>query len=330
MEKEKIEHKQQVEQLNSVISKIENELSICQTNFSNFKKKTQIREDDLFNDIVELEHKLKDFQNVVYKTGESITTIQKFTINPNPKGNGIAIGHDQPCYLHKALKAVPKLYNAQALFDSNVVNVVIYNRDYGTREFDYDDDSESRSKMANVFYNKPFDYSKYPPLYDTFHSHKEFTELPSCLPHIDEPTPVSHVAQVNGPLPSDEKVAPLPKDCRIMRYFKTFMDDIKFLEDIIASNSEIKVSTFMSPQAKEHRNVFQKQVLPHVQHLRQCATMWEQELQTEVTSMIHTFNATENSISKHKKKNKLLLFETDRLLEDVINRDIMSVIMNSM
>ena len=55
--------------------------------FSNFKKKTQEREDEFLGNVVELENKLKDFQNVVYKTGESVTTIQKFTINPNPKGN---------------------------------------------------------------------------------------------------------------------------------------------------------------------------------------------------------------------------------------------------
>ena len=178
--------------------------------FSNFKKKTQEREDEFLGNVVELENKLKDFQNVVYKTGESVTTIQKFTINPNPKGNGIAIGHDQPRCLHKALKAVPKIYNAQALFDSNVVNVVIYNRDYDTREFDYDDDSESRSKMANVLYNKPFDYSKYPPLYDTFKPQQELTESPWFMIQNDVQTPVSHVAQVNGPLPSDEQIAPLP------------------------------------------------------------------------------------------------------------------------
>ena len=158
---------------------------------------------------------------------------------------------------------------------------MIYNRDYDTREFDYDDDEESRSKMANVKYNKPFYYSKVPPLYDTFTPQKDQTELPWFLSRIDEPTPVSNVAQVNGPLPSDEKVAPLPKDCRIMRYFKN-IDDIKLLEDVIACNSEIKVSTFMSPQAKEHINVFQKQVLPHVQHLRLCATLWEQELQQKL------------------------------------------------
>ena len=87
-------------------------MSSCQTNFSNFKKTKQEREDGLLSDIIALEHKLKDFQNVVYKTGESITTIQKFTINQNPKGNGIAIGHDQPRCLHKALKANPKIYNA--------------------------------------------------------------------------------------------------------------------------------------------------------------------------------------------------------------------------
>ena len=81
-----------------------------------------------------------------------------------------------------------------------------------------------------------------------------------------------------------------------MRYFDTFMEDIKFLDQAIERNSEITVATFQNAYEKEKREVFQKQFLPHVQNLRLCATHWEQELQTEVKSIMEVFNATEHTI----------------------------------
>lgn len=95
-------------------------------------------------------------------------------------------------------------------------------------------------------------------------------------------------------------------------------------------NSEIKITTFTSSAEKEKREVFQKQILPHVQHLRHCAIRWEEELQNEVSNMINVFNATETSISKHKQQNKVLKSENDHLLEQVLYADIYSVIMNSL
>ena len=108
------------------------------------------------------------------------------------------------------------------------------------------------------------------------------------------------------------------------------MEDIKFLEEAIERNSQITVATFQSAYEKEKREVFQKQFLPHVQHLRLCATHWEQELQKEVKSMMEIFQATENTISKEKRRNKVLQKQSDRLLEFVLNADILSVIMNAL
>jgi hypothetical protein len=94
--------------------------------------------------------------------------------------------------------------------------------------------------------------------------------------------PVQTVAQLNGPLPSSGDVTPLPKCCRVLNYFKTFMDDIEILEETIERNSEIKIETFQSAYEREKRDIFQKQFLPIVQHLRHCSIRWEQELQKEV------------------------------------------------
>ena len=44
--------------------------------------------------------------------------------------------------------------------------------------------------------------------------------------------------------------------------------------------------------------------------------------------MMEVFEATENTISKEKRRNKVLQKQSDRLLEFVLNADILSVIMN--
>jgi hypothetical protein len=71
-------------------------------------------------------------------------------------------------------------------------------------------------------------------------------------------------------------------------------------------------------------------MLPIVKHLRLCATRWEQELQKEVKIMINVFNSNENTILVQKQRHKCLKDDADRLLEQVLNADILSVIMNDL
>jgi hypothetical protein len=69
--------------------------------------------------------------------------------------------------------------------------------------------------------------------------------------------------------------------------------------------------------------------LPLVHHLRRCATHWDQELKKEVKSMINIFKLNENAILVQQQRNRALKTDVDRLLEQVLHADIVSVIMNS-
>jgi hypothetical protein len=108
------------------------------------------------------------------------------------------------------------------------------------------------------------------------------------------------------------------------------MEDIDILEETIERNSEITIETFQSAYEREKRDIFQKQMLPIVKHLRLCATRWEHELQKEVKTMINVFESSENTILVQKQRNKGLKNDADRLLEQVLNADILSIIMNDL
>lgn len=129
--------------------------------------------------------------------------------------------------------------------------------------------------MSQIPFCKPYDYSKAPHISKSFVPPKEIPEkswyVTESYVSSSNGDPVQTVTQINGPLSSSGEITSFPKRCHILEYFKTFMEDIKILEDAFERNSEIKIATFQSAYEREKREIFQKQFLPFVQHLRLCA-----------------------------------------------------------
>lgn len=82
---------------------------------------------------------------------------------------------------------------------------------------------------------------------------------------------VKTCSQVNGPLPESCHLEPLPKQCQVLKYFDSFMQNIEYLERIVDHNSEINVTTFMSTVERDKREVFDKKFRPFVMRLRHGA-----------------------------------------------------------
>ena len=125
LENEKCELKQQVEQLQKDLSKTQTELSTCKMDFYEHKVRKRKREDSLLSEIITLEHQIQEFKNIVYKHGESVTTIQKFTLKPRPD-KGFAIGDYRSTFLHTTFKTNPKIYSMDQLLDNTIVRVVVH------------------------------------------------------------------------------------------------------------------------------------------------------------------------------------------------------------
>ena len=118
--------------------------------------------------------------------------IQKFTLKPNPNGYGPNLADYKPKFSNKAFKPNPEVYSAEHRIDDSIMSVVEYNRQ---EEFDADD--ESRSKLENVVYNKPFNYSKA----ITFVAQQNNANTPWVITAISEsfmlvPNPILHKLMV--------------------------------------------------------------------------------------------------------------------------------------
>jgi hypothetical protein len=175
-------------------------------------------------------------------------------LKPRPD-KGFALGDYRSTFLHTAFKENPKIYSMEQMHDNMSVRVVVHDI-----EEEEEIEEESRSKMIQKPFCKPYDYSATPHISKSFVPQKEIPEqswyVTESYVSSSNAAPVQTVAQTNGPLPSSGEITPLPKRCRVLEYFKTFMEDIENLEDAIERNSEIKLLLFNLLTSKKREKFF--------------------------------------------------------------------------
>nr|GEY20819.1 retrovirus-related Pol polyprotein from transposon TNT 1-94 [Tanacetum cinerariifolium] len=118
--------------------------------------KTQ--EDKELEKVIELENKVKVLDNIVYKTGQSVQTI-------NMLNNKCRTSFAKPKFLKKAQSANPRLYDI-GFYNDNLALMLAPDSDEVIRL-----EKESRSKLSDLI--RPFDYDKLNNLYDLFVPQRE-------------------------------------------------------------------------------------------------------------------------------------------------------------
>nr|GEW06854.1 zinc finger, CCHC-type [Tanacetum cinerariifolium] len=127
------------------------------------QKEAQIKlyktyEDKELEKVIELENQLKVLDNIVYKTGQSVQTI-------NMLNNKCRTSFTKPEFLKKAQRANPRLYDI-GCYNDNLVLMLAPDSDEVIRL-----EKESRSKLSYLI--RLFDYDKMNNLYDLFVSQRE-------------------------------------------------------------------------------------------------------------------------------------------------------------
>nr|GEX43652.1 Gag-Pol polyprotein [Tanacetum cinerariifolium] len=162
MESEKSfnQYTQKINDLNQTISEMKKELFAHQESISILSqaKEAQIklyktRDDKELDKVIALENKVKVLDNIVYKTGQSVQTINM--LNRNYKTS-----FAKPEFLKKAQRANPRLYNI-GCYNDNLALMLAPESDEVIRL-----EKESRSKLSDLI--RPFDYEKLNNLYDLF------------------------------------------------------------------------------------------------------------------------------------------------------------------
>nr|GFA97458.1 hypothetical protein [Tanacetum cinerariifolium] len=138
--------------LNQTISEMKDKLSAHQETISilSKQKEAQIKlyktqEDKKIDKVIELENKVKVLDNIFYKTGQSVQTM-------NMLNNKCQTSFAKPEFLKKAQRANPRLYDI-GCYNDNLALMLAPDTDKVIRL-----EKESRSKLRDLI--RPFDYTK--------------------------------------------------------------------------------------------------------------------------------------------------------------------------
>ncbi|GJV71726.1 hypothetical protein Tco_1491721 [Tanacetum coccineum] len=109
---------EEIANLNNQLSKEKSTVSSLQEEKKKLKSDFKIREDELLDKQIQLENKIKELDNILVKTGQSIQTMQMLSPKPDSfyhTEQKMALGYQNPFYLKQAQQKQQSLYNGKVL-----------------------------------------------------------------------------------------------------------------------------------------------------------------------------------------------------------------------
>nr|GEW09295.1 retrovirus-related Pol polyprotein from transposon TNT 1-94 [Tanacetum cinerariifolium] len=149
---------EEISDLNKQLSKEKSTVSFLLEEKKRLKSGFKTRKDELLDKQIQLEKKIKDLNNILVKTGQSIQTIHMLSPKPDSiyhTEQKMALGYQNPFYLKQAQKKQQSLYDGKVLLEKHDPPVVHDSEE--TLQLA----QESREKMKHLNKEiKPANYTK--------------------------------------------------------------------------------------------------------------------------------------------------------------------------
>ncbi|GJV02891.1 hypothetical protein Tco_1336460 [Tanacetum coccineum] len=343
MIREKLALKEQIDSLEQNLSKqIKEKESLFKT-FTVFKNESKEKENKYMENEIDLEKKIKELDNIVYKVGQSAQTVhmltkpQAFYDNTHKQ----ALGYQNPFYLKKAQRLKPTLYDGVVLSNTHVAMPVIDDEETLILE------EESRSKMfekakdpeviAKKISHKPIDYEKLNSLIEDFETRfspqQELSAEQAFWFHILNPSiESSYTPPVIVEVPSE-----LPKVSLVNASLKKLKFHLTQFDYVVKKRTTPSALEEGEWGFEHTKAVFNNEIIPFLKSLKDIFNVFDKDLLNEITEVQTVFDQMEASVQQFSVDKKCLeiakkeiLLENDRLLQKVMSQDVLITVMNSM
>ncbi|GJX15620.1 retrovirus-related pol polyprotein from transposon TNT 1-94 [Tanacetum coccineum] len=343
MIRDKLALKEQVDSLKQNLSKQIKEKECLLQTFMVFKNESKEKEDEYMENEIDLEKKIKELDNILFKMGQSaqtvhmLTKLQAFYDNIHKQ----ALCYQNLFHLKKVQRIKPTLYNGIVMSDKHVVMLVIDDEETLILE------EISRSKMSEKekdpeiinknISHKPIDYEKVNRLSKDFG--KRFT------PQQEMDAEQAFWLRISNPIskPSDASSIKIeaPKKLPKVSLVNESLKKLKF--HLARFDNVVKIRT--TPDARtegewgfEHtKAVFNNEIIPFLKSLKDIFNVFDRDLLNEILEVHTVFNQMDTVVQHFpvdkqclKIAKKELLLENDRLLKQIMSQEVPLTVMNSM
>ncbi|GKA89938.1 hypothetical protein Tco_0811750, partial [Tanacetum coccineum] len=263
---------------------------------------------------IALEKKIKHPDNIVFKRDQSIQTVHMLT-KPQffyDHTTKQALGFQNPFYLKKSQQLEPKLYDGNVIKKTNAIVIP---------------DSEKTLMLAEESHSKIILKQN----------------DPIMLEKKVNTTPVDYANSMNSVQPtlsSRPTKVEVPKELPKVSIVNTSLKKLKHHLagfDVVVKERTIPTAITEGLWGFEHTKAcFKDEIIPFVKALKGLFNTFDQYLIDELFKVQNVFHKMEQAVEQHRLESKTfevkmnqVLNENERLLEQVISKDIVNTIVNS-
>ncbi|GJY76915.1 hypothetical protein Tco_0482031 [Tanacetum coccineum] len=291
---------------------------------------------------IALEKKIKQLDNIVFKRDQSAQTVHMLT-KPQffyDHTTKQALGFQNPFYLKKAQQLEPKLYDGNVIKNTSAIVIPDSEETLLLAE-------ESRSKMLlkqkdpmmleKKVNTTPVDYAVLNQLSQDFETR--------FVPQTELSAEQAFWSQnsVNSPEPtlsSRPTKVEVPKELPKVSMVNTSLKKLKYHLagfDVVVKERTTPTAIIEGSWGFEHTKAcFRDEIIPFVKAMKDLFNTFDQFLIDELSEVQNVFHQMEQAVEQHRLESKTfevkmnqVLNENERLLEQVISKDIVNTIVNS-
>ncbi|GJY52676.1 hypothetical protein Tco_0443523 [Tanacetum coccineum] len=319
----------QITTLNEEISKLNKQLSKEKSTVSSLleekkrlKSDFKIREDELLDKQIQLENKIKELDNILVKTGQSIQTMHMLSPKPDSfyhSEHKMALGYQNPFYLKQAQQKQQSLYNGKVLLEKHDPPVV------------YDSEEtlqlaqESRLKMKQLNKEiKPANYTKINHLLGVFVSQTAMSREELYLSNTFNMANVSKSISIPNEEFSDDTTPSVAR-----KFLNEVKSTIVTLQRVVKQKMTLDIHNWSSSAHQEIHKIVKDEIFPIVNQVDARVQNFEIQFLQEAAKFVRDFQSLANEADESLAKHKALELEIECLLRAVVSQDIMSIVQNT-
>ncbi|GJY90306.1 integrase, catalytic region, zinc finger, CCHC-type containing protein [Tanacetum coccineum] len=318
----------QITTLNEEISKLSKQLSTEKSTVSSLleeKKKLKsdfkIREDELLDKQIQLENKIKELDNILVKTGQSIQTMHMLSPKPDSfyhTEQKMALGYQNPFYLKQAQRKHQCLYDGKVLLEKHDPPVVHDSEE--TLQLA----QESRQKMKQLNKEiKPANYTKINLLSGIFVSQTAKSQEEVYVVNTSKTATVSKSISK----PNEEFL-----DDTTLSVARKFLNEVKStivtLQRVVKHRMTLDTHNWSSSAHQEIHKILKEEIFPIINQVDSRLQNFEIQFLKEAAKFVRDFKSLAKEADESLAKHKTLELEIERLLRAVVSQDIMSIVQN--
>ncbi|GJU30204.1 hypothetical protein Tco_1173793 [Tanacetum coccineum] len=315
----------QITTLNEEISYLNNQLLKEKSTVSSLleeKKKLKsdfkIREDEILDKQIQLENKIKELDNILVKTGQSIQTMHMLSPKPHSfyyTEQKMALGYQNPFYLKQAQQKQQSLYNGKVLLEKHDPPAV-----YDSEEtLQLAQESRLKRKQLNKEI-KPANYTKINHLSGVFVSQTAKSREELYLSNTSKTANVSKSFSIPNEEFSDDTTPSVAQ-----KFLNEVKSTIVTLQRVVKQKMTLDIHNWSSSAHQEIHKIVKDEIFPIVNQVDARVQNFKIQFLKEAAKFVRDFKSLAKEADESLAKHKDLELEIERLLRAVVSQDIMSI-----